>query len=73
MSLKENFTYGVLAFDLVLFVAWPFLVFFHFIIAGLIMMAISVVAGVILYEIYRAANAVEHKVIHHPHVENKPN
>ena len=68
MTFKENFAYGVLLFDLIIFVAWPFLVFFHFIIAGIIMMAISAVVGVVLYEIYRASSAVEHKVIHHkPH------
>ena len=68
MTFKENFAYGVLVFDLIIFVAWPFLVFFHFIIAGIIMMAISAVVGVVLYEIYRASSAVENKVVHHkPH------
>lgn len=64
MTLKEKFTYGVLLFDLLLFVAWPFLVFFHFILLGLALLLISSIVGVILYEIFKAATFVEHKVVH---------
>ena len=64
MTAKEKFSYGVLIFDLAIFVLWPFLVFFHFIILGLILLAISSVLGIIVYEIFKAATFVEHKVVH---------
>ena len=64
MNAKEKFSYGVLLFDLLIFVAWPFLVFFHFIILGLILLAIASILAVIGYEMFKAATFVEHKVVH---------
>ncbi len=73
MTFKEKFSYGVLAIDLIIFVGWPFLVFFPFMIAGFILFAISGFFGIIFYSIFKASSSVEHKAIHHENVEKRPN
>ena len=66
--LKEKFAYGVLLFDLLLMVIWPFLVFFHFIWFGLILLIGFSLISAVLYEVYKGFIVAEHKITHH-----KPN
>ena len=73
MNVKEKFTYGVFIFDLLLFIVWPFLVFFHFIWLGLVLLIIFSALGLILYEIFKAAMFVEHKFIHEKQKTNIEN
>ena len=63
--LKEKLTYAILIIDLIIFVVWPFLVFFHFIWPGIIMLVVFSLIFAGLYELYRGALNVEHKMTHH--------
>ena len=66
--LKEKLTYGILIFDLALFVIIPFLVFFHFIWFGLILLTGFSLISAGLYYIYKEFMVVEDKLVHHkPH------
>lgn len=63
--LKDDFSYAMLFLSLAIFVIWPFLVFFNYIIVGLVILIICGTVGAILYEIYRGLVKAENKITHH--------